>query len=130
MSRSRLLVIDADMPKRLAHAVDYRNRRAVSAEKLKLAQGVKDAALLRALAAMFNGKKDWVLVTGDDSQQQEPQSVRRYTINGSKVWTPRRRHVAEMARMGWTPWTPERGPDDAEPPPPPEPPPLSLWEQE
>jgi hypothetical protein len=174
VSRDRLLVIDADMPKRLAPALELRARRVVTASKLKLAENVKDAELLRGLAALFNGKEEWVLVTGDDRmplehgpvitetratlavihpevpvglmqhswrvdvvqrhahtmQRQQPQTVRRYTIGGSTVWTPRRRHLIEMAREGWIPWSPQRSPEDPEPPPLPEPSPPTLWDQE
>jgi hypothetical protein len=174
VSRDRLLVIDADLPKRLALELQRRSRRAVTASELKLATGVKDAELLRGLQALYAGKEDFVLVTGDDRmplehgavitetnatiavihpdipdaltqhawrldvvhrqahtmQRQQPLSVRRYTLDGSTVWRPRRRHLIEMAREGWVPWTPERGPDDPDPPPPPEPPPPTLWDQE
>ena len=168
MSRDRLLIIDADCPSALAPMLESRGRRAVTASKLKLAQGVKDGPLLRALAAQFNGVEDWVLITGDDGmpnqhaavireteatvavihpdrpatmtqhawridvvqrfahamQEQEPQSVRRYTDKGSKIWTPRRRHIFEAGRMGWVPWTPRPEPGEPEPPaePPPRPP--------
>ncbi len=40
-------------------------------------------------------------------QSQEPGTVRRYALNGSVPWTPRRRHVLQIARHGWTPWRPE-----------------------
>jgi hypothetical protein len=40
-------------------------------------------------------------------QTQAPQSVRRYTFESSRVWRPRRRHVALIRRHGWTPWRPE-----------------------
>lgn len=172
MSRDRLLVIDADMPKRLALVLGHRSRRAVTASKLNLAQGIKDGQLLRSLAALFGGKENWVLVTGDDNmpaehgpaiketeatiavihperpagisqhawridlvhrwahqmQRQEPQSVRRYTEGGSKVWTPRRRHVLEIARHGWRPWTPDDVPPAQQDGPqvPPSPPPEPL----
>jgi hypothetical protein len=158
------------MPKRLSAMLAARNRRAVTASKLSLAQGVKDEPLLRALAAKFNGREDWVLVTGDDSmpaehgeaiieteatvavihphrppdmiqhewriditqrwahamQDQDPQTVRRYNAHGSKVWTPRRRHLLDIAREGWIPWTPETDDGKREPPPKPEPPPPRL----
>jgi hypothetical protein len=170
VSRERLLIIDADMPKRLGPALENRSRRAVTASKLNLAENVKDAELLRGLAALFNGVEDWVLVTGDDRmalehgpviketeatiavvhperpegmtqhawridvvqrfahtmQAQEPQAVRRYTLSGSKVWTPRRRHILEIARHGWTPWTPDTPDSPQGPPAPSEPPPPRL----
>lgn len=40
-------------------------------------------------------------------QEQAPLAVRRYTLNGSRVWRPRRRHVKLIRQHGWTPWTPE-----------------------
>lgn len=45
-------------------------------------------------------------------QTQKPRTVRRYSEGGSKVWTPRRRHIALARRHGWTPWRP---PADAPP---------------
>ncbi len=40
-------------------------------------------------------------------QAQGLRTVRRYSFDGSRVWTPRRRHVMLIRRHGWTPWTPE-----------------------
>lgn len=174
MSRQRLLILDADIPKRLAAALEHRSRRAVTASRLHLAKGVKDGDLLGGLAAQF-ASEDWVLVTGDDRmplehgsviketeatvaiihpdrpdgitqhawridvvqrfahtmQSQAPQTVRRYTVQGSNVWTPRRHHLLEIARKGWVPWTPAADPDTPErpPPKPSAPPPPTLWEQ-
>lgn len=150
MSRDRLLVIDADLPKRLAPALGYRNRNAITAAALGLADNVKDPELLRALAANYGGKREWVLVTGDDGmpaehgeviletaatiatihpeypegmtqhawridvvqrwahamQDQAARTVRRYTLSGSQLWRPRRRHTRQIALQGWTPWSP------------------------
>lgn len=64
-------MIDADLPKRLAPALGNRNRNAISAAALGLADNVKDPELLRALAANYGGKREWVLVTGDDGMPAE-----------------------------------------------------------
>jgi hypothetical protein len=79
VSRDRLLVIDADLPKRLAPALGTRSRNAISAAALGLADNVKDPELLRALAANYGGKREWVLVTGDDGMPAEHGDVIRDT---------------------------------------------------
>lgn len=150
MGRDRLLVVDADLPKSLAGSLRKRAREAVSAADLGLAHDVKDPELLRGLVALYNGKRDWILVTGDDimpaehgpviietratiatifadyprdvtehawrvdvvqrwahaMQEQPLRTVRRYTLSGSKVWQPRRRHTRTIAKEGLTPWRP------------------------
>ena len=150
MSRDRLIVVDACLPKRLASRLKERKREAVSAASLNLDRHL-DPDLLRELAQRYNDKQAWVLVTGDDSmpaehgaviietratiatihpeypaemtehhwridvvqrfahaiQSQEPEAVRRYALNGSVPWTPRRRHVRQIAKYGWTPWREE-----------------------
>lgn len=73
MSRDRLLVIDADLPNRLAIALGARGRRALSAKSLGLADA-KDYELLRHLARRL-GSEDWVLVTGDDAMPAEHAQV-------------------------------------------------------
>jgi hypothetical protein len=40
-------------------------------------------------------------------QRQASQTVRRYSFDGSRIWTPRRAHVALIRQHGWTPWRPE-----------------------
>jgi hypothetical protein len=152
VSRDRLLVIDADISKRVATHLMARRRNAVSAAELHLADNVTDPQLLRALAGNYNGVREWVLVTGDDAmpaehgdviletratiatihpeyprdemteyhwrvdvvhrwahamQLQAAQTVRRYSLMGSQVWRPRRRHMRQIALHGWTPWRPE-----------------------
>jgi hypothetical protein len=62
----RLLVIDADLPKRLAVELNTRCRRAVHVATLDLARDVKDPELLRRLAAHYEDQPSWVLITGDD----------------------------------------------------------------
>lgn len=150
MSRERLIVVDASLPKRLAGRLKERRREAISAAALNLDQ-LEDPPLLRELARLYNDKRPWVLVTGDDTmpaehgseiiehratvatllpeyppemteyhwhldvvqrfahtmQAQAPETVRRYALNGSVPWTPRRRHIRQIARYGWTPWRPE-----------------------
>lgn len=149
MGRERLLVIDADLPKRLAPTLGSRNRNAISAAALGLADNIKDPELLRGLAENYNGVREWVLVTGDDGmpaehgevigetcatiatihpdhpedmtqhacestwfiggltpEEQTPQTVRRYSLSGSHIWTPRRRQTRQIGLRGWTPWTP------------------------
>jgi hypothetical protein len=66
VNSDRLLVIDADLPKRLAVELNSRCRRAIHAATLGLAQGVKDPELLRRLAAHYADQPLWVLITGDD----------------------------------------------------------------
>lgn len=51
-------------------------------------------------------------------QTQQPQSVRRYSLGGSEVWRPRRRHLRQIALHGWTPWRPA-APEAVPPPSPP-----------
>jgi hypothetical protein len=151
LSRSRLLVIDADLGgKRLAARLRDRGRRAIYTGQHGLAHDVKDPEVLRGLADLYDDDEDWVFVTGDDKlpaehgpvvietratiatidpeypegmleyewrtdivqrwahamQKQPPQTVRRYSENGSKVWRPRRRHVRLIRQHGWTPWKP------------------------
>jgi hypothetical protein len=153
MSRDRLLVIDADVSKRLAQHLIGRARDAISLHALDLARDVKDGQVLRSLAGLYNGERDWVLVTGDDAmpaehgaviietsatiatihpaypaeeltehnwridvvqrwahriQLQEPQTVRRYSLTGSEIWRPRRRHLRDIDLHGWTPWDAKR----------------------
>jgi hypothetical protein len=66
-----LLVIDADLPKRLAPQLIGRSRNAISAAALGLSENVKDPELLRGLAENYNGKRAWILVTGDDAMPAE-----------------------------------------------------------
>lgn len=40
-------------------------------------------------------------------QEQPLCTVRRYTLSGSKVWQPRRRHTHAIAKGGLKPWRPE-----------------------
>ncbi len=40
-------------------------------------------------------------------QNQSPQTVRRYSFSGSTVWTPRKRHLRQIAKHGWIPWRAE-----------------------
>lgn len=148
MDRDRLLVLDADLPRRLATWLESRKRKAVPTSALGLNE-LADALLLRELAERY-GSSSWVLVTGDDAmpaehgpviwetratiatinprrppsvpehhwrvdvvhrwahsmQRQEPQTVRRYSLNESHPWKPRRRHIQRIARHDWEPWTP------------------------
>jgi hypothetical protein len=151
LSRERLLVIDADLGKRLAARLRDRGRRAVWTGQIGLADGVKDPEVLRGLVARYGADESWVLVTGDDKmpaehgpvltetratvatidgiypaelteyewrtdvvqrwahsmQLQPPNTVRRYSDTGSKVWRPRRRHIHLIRKHGWEPWTPQ-----------------------
>jgi hypothetical protein len=146
--RDRLLVVDADLPNKLAGSLAKRGRRAISAKELGLADNVKDPELLEGLAKRYGRDGDWVLVTGDDAmpaehgqlliqlratvatitparpedvrehewsidvtqrwahsmQKQAAGTVRRYTFDGSKPWTPRRRHTLLIAKQGLDPW--------------------------
>lgn len=49
-------------------------------------------------------------------QDQEPGTVRRYSIDRSEVWRPRRRHRRQIAQHGWSSWSPASQPEPAEPP--------------
>lgn len=69
MSRDRLLVIDANLPKRLATYLTLRSRRALSAAELGLGDEL-DPDVLRLLAERF-APDEWVLVTGDDAMPAE-----------------------------------------------------------
>lgn len=42
-------------------------------------------------------------------QDQRPATVRRYSLSGSQVWRPRRRHLRMIRTHGWTPWQPWHG---------------------
>lgn len=71
MSRATLLVIDACIGKAVAARLRDRGRNAVSTAAINLSAGVKDHAVLRGLAARYNGDQEWVLVTGDDAMPAE-----------------------------------------------------------
>lgn len=154
MSRTHLLVVDADLPKRLATELALRGRAARSAADLGLAGGVTDPEVLRGIAVEVEREvpgRRWVLVTGDDAmpaehgdviretaatiatvhpdvpegvledewrrdvvhrwahamQEQQPGSVRRWSLGRSEVWCPRARHVRLARERGWgAPWSP------------------------
>lgn len=71
MARNRLLVVDANLPKSLAGSIRKRGRDAVSVADLGLSKDVKDPELLRGLAALYDGEREWTLVTGDDAMPAE-----------------------------------------------------------
>jgi PIN like domain len=64
----RTLVIDENLPKRLATELNYRGRNAASVSALGL-RGSLDPELLRKLDAQLDG--DWVLVTADDAMPED-----------------------------------------------------------
>jgi hypothetical protein len=61
-----LLIVDATTDHRVATELGYRGRRAIATSELGLAR-VKDPELLYALQS----RRDWILVTGDDSMQDD-----------------------------------------------------------
>ena len=65
MASVAILVIDADLNKRIATELKRRGRDAIALSELGL-RHQKDPDLLRALAHHF-GERPWVLVTGDDN---------------------------------------------------------------
>jgi hypothetical protein len=71
VSRQRLIVVDADLPRRLKGQLLSRGRRAIHAADLGLAEGVKDPELLRGLGELYGREVDWILVTGDDGMPAE-----------------------------------------------------------
>ncbi len=98
MGRDRLLVIDASLPKRLAPDLKKRSREAVSAAELGLAD-VKDPDLLRSLAERYNGKREWVLVTGDDAMPAEHGSVIHETA--ATLATIHPEYPADLTQHAW-----------------------------
>jgi len=65
----RLIVLDADLPRRLAGQLRERGRNAVSAAQLHIDEH-KDPDLLRDLAETYENRP-WILVTGDDAMPAE-----------------------------------------------------------
>lgn len=65
------LIIDANLPKRLATELKNRGRRSVSTAQLGL-KDAKDPSLLEILAER---PEPWVLVTGDDKMPEEHAEV-------------------------------------------------------
>lgn len=134
--RDRVLLIDEDLPRRLATELCCRGRFSTTIAALNFG-GSKDPKLLADLEQL-GLVLAWVLVTGDDAmpwehgrviratgatvatisprrpegvteaawrrdvahrwahaiQQQEPGTVRRYSLTGSRPWVPRRRHLS------------------------------------
>lgn len=91
----RLLVIDESLDKRLAHQLEQRGRRAMSAERLGLLN-MLDPAVLRAL----DGLNDtWVLVTGDDDMPGEHAGL--IASLGCTIATIDGRRLAEWGREQW-----------------------------
>lgn len=70
MGRERLLIVDADLPRRLATYLECRGRKARSTASLGLGEGTIDPDLLTRLASRVD-LGEWVLVTGDDSMPAE-----------------------------------------------------------
>lgn len=65
----RLIIVDADLPKRLATELRNRGRPAFSTADLGIAD-FKDPLLLTDLAGRY-AKEPWILVTGDDAMPAE-----------------------------------------------------------
>lgn len=128
----RLLVIDESLDKRLAHQLEQRGRRAMSAEWLGLLN-MLDPDVLRAVHALDD---DCVLVTGDDGMPGEHADLiaklgttiatvdgRRYEGWGREQWkkeivhrwahTMQDQELGRVMRYGLKRprvWTPRRGP--------------------
>lgn len=69
MPRNRVLIIDEDLPRRLAAELNKRGRSASTVASLGFA-GAKDPALLADLTQL-GPVLEWVLVTGDDAMPWE-----------------------------------------------------------
>jgi hypothetical protein len=65
----RLIIVDADLPRRLAGQLRDRGRSAFSAAELRVDEH-KDPDLLRDLADRYR-TRPWILVTGDDAMPAE-----------------------------------------------------------
>ena len=100
MSRDRLLVIDADLPKRLAPTLSSRNRNAISAASIGLSHNIKDPELLRALAAKYNGVREsgpghWRRQHAGRTRRSHPRDQRDHCDDPSRA--PRRHDAACLA---------------------------------
>ena len=70
MGRGALLVIDADLPKRLATELTARGREATALSELLL-HHEEDEPMLRSLVTSCGDPVAWVLVTGDDAMPDD-----------------------------------------------------------
>jgi hypothetical protein len=98
VSRDRLLVLDACLGDGLAAQLRVRGHHAIAGTAIDLA-GADDPALLRALAARFDGEHEWVLVTIDDALPGEQAELIRETRPTIATILPS--WPEGMAEYGW-----------------------------
>jgi hypothetical protein len=96
-TRLRLIVVDADLPRRLAGQLRDRGRHAVSAAEISVDE-YKDPDLLRELAERY-GDRPWILVTGDDAMPAEHGEILLETC--ATVATIHPEHPAELSQDAW-----------------------------
>ena len=101
MAAEATLVIDADLPKRIATELNRRGRTAIALSELLLHRSL-DPDLLRALADHF-GDAPWVLVTGDDAMPAvHPEVINEVHATLATI-DPRRSHgyADDQAQDAW-----------------------------
>ena len=96
MPRARVLVIDEDLPPRLATSVRECGREAQTIAYLGL-RGLTDPELLEALATV--GLADWMLVTGNDGMPAEHADVIDRLRPTIATIDPRR--PADLSEIHW-----------------------------
>jgi hypothetical protein len=69
MAGPRLIIVDADLPRRLAPELAKRDRPAFSTAEIGLSE-FNDPQLLQELAVRFESRP-WILITGDDAMPAE-----------------------------------------------------------
>ena len=97
MARSRVLIIDEDLPRRLAAELDKRGRSASTVAALGFS-GAKDPKLLADLRQL-GPILEWVLVSGDDAMAWEHGEVIEATGATIAVIDPRR--PQGVTQDGW-----------------------------
>jgi hypothetical protein len=97
MPRNRVLIIDEDLPRRLATELDKRGRSATTVAALGFA-GAKDPALLADLTQL-GPVLEWVLVTGDDAMPWEHSTV--LTDTGATIATVDPRRPKGITQDAW-----------------------------
>jgi hypothetical protein len=93
----RLIVVDADLPRRLAGQLRDRGRDAVSAAELSVDR-YKDPDLLRELSARYEARL-WILVTGDDAMPAEHGDILIET--GATIATIHPEHPIGLTQDAW-----------------------------
>lgn len=97
MPRNRVLIIDEDLPRRLATELDKRGRSASTVASLGFA-GATDPALLTDLTQL-GPVLEWVLVTGDDAMPWEHSDVIAST--GATIATIDPRRPDRVTQDAW-----------------------------